>query len=411
MSDFRIQFSLFTHIKLQKLEKALGDSGFASLIKLWFYAASIKSSTGELGGMDADDIETAARWRGAPGVFVDALLKNRLLDRDGDAYAIHDWAENNPWAAGAKVRCERARKGGFAKRDKDRQTASEQQNLLVARNQHCSISDPISITKTKRIDRSIPREKIYEQSEHLHSSASCPVADEQRTKIVEAALLADEDEGFDELLPDDAPAVSDAELMSGYEDKDKSKAIEERPASMEVMGIKIDLAMSSPQPSMTSQDESMPTAQAFAVLAGPPTESGPIPHKRRWAEKDAHLFAGEFPAIYLEPFAKAVDIAGEKSGLEWSNPSVMYLRTTYRNELARWREASADKRHGTKYRPRNENAPQAKCVSSTASIQSMGAIAQTDLLLEEHRGAKLANAGSGYEQAKKSLAAIGIMLS
>jgi hypothetical protein len=87
----------------------LGDSGFKAHIFLLMYAAEARPD-GVLSDLDADDIALAADWRGDPQEFVDTLTALKLLDFDGQDYAIHDWHTNNPWAAGATARSEKARK-------------------------------------------------------------------------------------------------------------------------------------------------------------------------------------------------------------------------------------------------------------------------------------------------------------
>lgn len=107
-SDFRVAVDFFSHHKARKLKKRLSSDGLISLLQLWAYAAKLRTD-GELSGMDAEDIEIAACWDGEDGVFVAALVEVGFLDQRGDAYALHDWVDNNSWAADAADRQDKAR--------------------------------------------------------------------------------------------------------------------------------------------------------------------------------------------------------------------------------------------------------------------------------------------------------------
>jgi len=106
--DFRISVGLFTHPKFIKLCRKLGDSAGLSFIRLLSFAAQNRTD-GDLSGMDTDDIAIAAMFTGDAEAFVTTLVAVRLLDQEGDCYAIHDWAEHNPYAAGAEARADSAR--------------------------------------------------------------------------------------------------------------------------------------------------------------------------------------------------------------------------------------------------------------------------------------------------------------
>lgn len=107
-ADFRVAVDFFSHHKARKLKKRLSSDGLISLLQLWAYAAKLRTD-GELSGMDAEDIEIAACWDGEDGVFVAALVEVGFLDQRGDAYALHDWVDNNSWAADAADRQDKAR--------------------------------------------------------------------------------------------------------------------------------------------------------------------------------------------------------------------------------------------------------------------------------------------------------------
>ena len=108
MIDARISVGLPNHPKTKKLIKRIGSDGAWRLICLFLWAAANKPD-GDLSGMTTEDIELAVDWPGADGAFVAAMLDVGFLDGDDNSYAIHDWREHNPWAAGADARSEKAR--------------------------------------------------------------------------------------------------------------------------------------------------------------------------------------------------------------------------------------------------------------------------------------------------------------
>lgn len=108
MIDARVNVSIVTHPKTKKLKRKLGDSGPWGLICLFLWAAANRSD-GKLTGMTAEDVELAVDWAGDDGAFVATLVAVGFLDGEDGSYAIHDWAEHNPWSAGAGARSEKAK--------------------------------------------------------------------------------------------------------------------------------------------------------------------------------------------------------------------------------------------------------------------------------------------------------------
>lgn len=106
--DLRISVHVFEHPKVVKLQKRLGAEAVVSLLRLWCWTAANRSR-GTLDGMTGEDIEIAARWQGQEGAFFDALLALSLVDETATGYAVHDWAQNQPWAYEAVDRSEYAR--------------------------------------------------------------------------------------------------------------------------------------------------------------------------------------------------------------------------------------------------------------------------------------------------------------
>jgi hypothetical protein len=117
-TDFRVSVSFAVHPKTTKLLKRLRAQGVASLIFLWAHTAAHRWD-GVLTNMDEEDIALAARWPRDPHEFVRQLEEIGFLDKVGDTYVVHGWAEVNPWAAAHTARRERAQKAARAKWAKD----------------------------------------------------------------------------------------------------------------------------------------------------------------------------------------------------------------------------------------------------------------------------------------------------
>ena len=113
-SDIRLAVTFATHPKRVKLQRRLGPEGPLALIDLWLFVAQNKPE-GRLIGMDAEDIEIAARWEGNPGDLVNALLALRFLDETECEFTMHNWKERNAYAADAKARSEKARRAAEAR--------------------------------------------------------------------------------------------------------------------------------------------------------------------------------------------------------------------------------------------------------------------------------------------------------
>jgi hypothetical protein len=111
-SDIRLAVTFRDHRKIKKLRLMIGDRAVEYLTNFWLGVATVAPG-GELIGWDVDDIAHEARFEGNPQDFVDALLHPRvhLLDMLGENhYYVHDWEENNSWAAKAQRRSAAARK-------------------------------------------------------------------------------------------------------------------------------------------------------------------------------------------------------------------------------------------------------------------------------------------------------------
>ncbi|MCB1048414.1 MAG: hypothetical protein KDC10_14560 [Calditrichaeota bacterium] len=109
VTDIRVQLTLFSNRKVKRLRRALGSDGVLALIQLWCYIAS-NEPDGFMLGWSAEDVEAAASWDGDPLVFFRQCVECGLVDElEAGGYCIHDWAENQPFAANAVERSERSR--------------------------------------------------------------------------------------------------------------------------------------------------------------------------------------------------------------------------------------------------------------------------------------------------------------
>lgn len=108
VKDARIAATLPSHPKTKKLLRELGPEGCWYLVRLFLWASTDRSS-GDLSGLADDDLELAVDWPGATGRFIAALARVGFVDGVEGERRIHDWAEHNPWAAGAPARSTKAR--------------------------------------------------------------------------------------------------------------------------------------------------------------------------------------------------------------------------------------------------------------------------------------------------------------
>lgn len=107
--DIRFSVNFWQHPKTIKLTRKGGLEAVRSLQILWCFCAQERTD-GLLSGMDVDDIEIAADWRGEPGRFVELLLAGSWLERlEGDTYALHGWEERQAYVSKKKLRQEQAK--------------------------------------------------------------------------------------------------------------------------------------------------------------------------------------------------------------------------------------------------------------------------------------------------------------
>lgn len=106
--DFRVAVSLPSHPKALKLMRRCGDISFYNLVKFWAFVAQNRP-TGDLAGLDCDDVEIAAGWNGQCSAFYQALLDLKFIEATESGLRVHDWEDHNGYAAHAKERSEKAK--------------------------------------------------------------------------------------------------------------------------------------------------------------------------------------------------------------------------------------------------------------------------------------------------------------
>lgn len=183
--DIRLSVGFFDNPKTVKLQRRCGVEGIISLQKLWIWTAMNKPN-GDLSGMDSEDIEIAAKWEGEPGLFFSSA-SGSFIDIDGDKIKLHDWEENNSWAAGAEDRADKGRfnrlkstfpqayeilaNSGFTSLSKEDYTlisTSKDQTRTAQGLLKCALSDPTSPGPTPA---PAPAPKPKPKSKHLSSEA------------------------------------------------------------------------------------------------------------------------------------------------------------------------------------------------------------------------------------------------
>lgn len=116
--DIRLSINFWQHPKTLKLIRRGGRKGFEavrSLQILWCFCAQERTD-GILTGMDDEDIELAADWRGKPGALMELLVAGKWLDRlDDGLYALHGWEDRQAYVSKADSRKQQARAAAEAR--------------------------------------------------------------------------------------------------------------------------------------------------------------------------------------------------------------------------------------------------------------------------------------------------------
>lgn len=123
-NDIRMDVNIHDNKKYHRLRKAVGIGAMDILTRLWCVTAKV-CPDGFLKGFTPEDVEALVGWDGAPGFLVKTLVQAGWLDLAEGGYLIHEWAEHQPYVAGAPTRVEAGRKGGKASGAARRQAAIE----------------------------------------------------------------------------------------------------------------------------------------------------------------------------------------------------------------------------------------------------------------------------------------------
>lgn len=173
-TDIRLSVGFWSHPKVKRLAKCCGLEGVRSLQVLWLWAAQNRPD-GNLHGMDSLDIELAADWAGEDGAFASELA-GRFLDGEEGHWILHDWAEHNPWAAGAPERSAQAKAAADArwKRRNGENMHSACSQHATSTNQHAHSNAPLPSPSPEETSLN---SKVLPQAEGISSStrsASAP---------------------------------------------------------------------------------------------------------------------------------------------------------------------------------------------------------------------------------------------
>jgi hypothetical protein len=178
VTDIRVQTNWRHHPKRKKLQKRLGADGVLALMDLWLWIGDTRP-TGDLSGMDAEDIAIAADWTGDAAAFVFALVELGLLDQlEGGGFVVHDWEAHNPWAFGAERRSEAASAAGKRSGEIRREKSAK---LLGSNGRSTGRSIPFNVERENSVPRSTPvpvPPPVPSPSPVRTSRGSAPVVDE-----------------------------------------------------------------------------------------------------------------------------------------------------------------------------------------------------------------------------------------
>ncbi|NID06629.1 hypothetical protein HBF26_17170 [Luteibacter jiangsuensis] len=183
-ADARISTALPAHPKTKKLVKRLGGAAAWHLVCLFLWAAANRSD-GDLTGMSDEDIELAVDWAGPDGELATTLADVGFLDGEPGEYRIHDWAEHNPWAAGAEARSERASFAALTKQygraEAARRMPEYAARILEARAQHADGVPPRANSTHVALRETANSSQLAvldgASSSAVSTSEQCPVSD------------------------------------------------------------------------------------------------------------------------------------------------------------------------------------------------------------------------------------------
>jgi hypothetical protein len=94
MLSINLDLDFFTHPKVIRFAGLLGSGSEIHLIRLWCFVGKHSPGTGGLDDWSAEEVESAADWRGEKGGMIEAMLRCKLIHRRKKGFSIHDWAEH-----------------------------------------------------------------------------------------------------------------------------------------------------------------------------------------------------------------------------------------------------------------------------------------------------------------------------
>lgn len=113
-NDYRLSVTFTDHPKTIKLTRLLGADAVVCLLRLFGWTAQYKPD-GIFKNTSIEDLEIAAKWEGAPNVFIECLIDVGFMDIKRGVYSLHDWKEHNPFAYHAKSRSNKAKRAAKAR--------------------------------------------------------------------------------------------------------------------------------------------------------------------------------------------------------------------------------------------------------------------------------------------------------
>lgn len=91
-----LDIDYFDHPKVRRLIGILGPGSEVHHIRLMTYTAKHRPGSGGFDDWSAEEIESAADWRGEKSKMVEAMIRCGLLHEKNGGYYLHDWKERQP---------------------------------------------------------------------------------------------------------------------------------------------------------------------------------------------------------------------------------------------------------------------------------------------------------------------------
>lgn len=119
-TDIRIDVNIHDHPKLLALEEDIGIGAFRYLSRLWCVAAK-RFPDGILRNCTELSVAKLAQYDGKkPELLALALVRHKWLDKIEGGFALHDWADHQPFVIKAPERVEQGRKAALTRWEKIR---------------------------------------------------------------------------------------------------------------------------------------------------------------------------------------------------------------------------------------------------------------------------------------------------